>query len=99
MTVDARPRSNRSTATPGNCSAPLRGTSPGQDGGTGISYRRACEGVLLHEAMHRALITFLSREFHSETSQVSAINCRTGSGNDAASGLRKGESNMINKLL
>jgi hypothetical protein len=49
--------------------------------------------------LHQTLITFLSREIHSETPLQSAINCRTGAGNDAESVLRNGESNMINKLL
>jgi hypothetical protein len=56
--------------------------------------------VLAHEALHRAHITFSSREIHSETRRRSAINCRTDSGNDAESDLRrKWGSNMINKLL
>jgi hypothetical protein len=50
--------------------------------------------------LHRARITSSSREIHSETSQRSAINRRTDSGNDAASVVRrKWGSNMINKLL
>jgi hypothetical protein len=42
----------------------------------------------MHEPLHRARITFSSREFHSETLDRSAINRFTDTGNDAGSVLK-----------
>ena len=54
---------------------------------------------MAHEALHRALITFGSREIHSVTFRRSAINPFAESGNDAGLFLMGRASNMINKLL
>jgi hypothetical protein len=54
---------------------------------------------MAHEALHRALITFGSREIHSATFRRSAINPFAESGNDAGLFLMGRASNMINKLL
>jgi len=54
----------------------------------------------VHEALRRALITFLSREIHSAIFCQSAINRFHRFGNDAGSVRNgNGEGNMLNKLL
>jgi len=54
----------------------------------------------VHKALRRALITFLSREIHSEIFCQSAINRFHRFGNDAGSVRNgNGESNILNKLL
>jgi hypothetical protein len=75
------------------------GATGGDAGASGFVTGVQCKAAVLHEALHRARITFVSREIHSATLRQSANNRFTVCGNDAGSVEMGMESNMIKKVL